>query len=112
MAQPQNAAEPYQKVNVEQAKEMIARGDVQVVDVRTPAEYQTGHIPEARSIPLDSVLANPRGVLPEERILFVCQVGQRSAIAAEMAAAIGLKDLYNLEGGTEAWIKSGSPVAR
>jgi rhodanese-related sulfurtransferase len=113
MAQPQNPTEPYQKVNVDQAKELIASGDVQVVDVRTPPEYQNGHIPVAQSIPLDSVLANPRNVLPQgKRILFVCQVGQRSAIAAEMAAAIGLKDLYNLEGGTEAWIKSGNEVAR
>jgi rhodanese-related sulfurtransferase len=113
MAQPQNAAEPYQKVTVEQATDLIARGDVQVIDVRTPPEYQGGHIPVARSIPLDSVLSSPRAVLPEgQKILFVCQVGQRSAIAAEMAAAIGLKDLYNLEGGTEAWIKSGNEVTR
>lgn len=106
-------AEPYQKVSVEQAKELIKRGDVKVIDVRTPTEYQGGHIPEATSVPLDNVLARPRDVLPGDgHILFVCQVGQRSAIAAEMAAAVGLADLYNLEGGTDAWIKGGNQVAR
>ncbi|MDE3078045.1 MAG: rhodanese-like domain-containing protein, partial [Chloroflexota bacterium] len=42
--------------------------------------------------------------------IFICQVGQRSAVAAEMAAAVGAKDIYNIEGGTSEWIKAGFPV--
>jgi rhodanese-related sulfurtransferase len=37
-------------------------------------------------------------------------VGQRSALAAEFAASMGFKDLYNIEGGTEAWVKAGYAV--
>jgi rhodanese-related sulfurtransferase len=40
----------------------------------------------------------------------VCGVGQRSAVAAEMAAAVGATDIYNMEGGTKAWIESGFPT--
>jgi rhodanese-related sulfurtransferase len=40
----------------------------------------------------------------------MCKVGQRSAIACEMAAAVGLTQLYNMEGGIEAWKKAGLPV--
>lgn len=112
MAQQKDVAEPYQRIDVAGAKQLIARGEIQVVDVRTPAEYGGGHIPQARSVPLDSILANPRGVLKGDNILFVCQVGQRSALAAEMAAAVGLETVYNLEGGTDAWIKAGEPVTR
>ncbi len=47
-----------------------------------------------------------------KKIIFVCAVGQRSALAAEMAAAAGLPAdrLYNLEGGTDGWRKAGEPV--
>jgi rhodanese-related sulfurtransferase len=102
--------EPFKRVSVAQAKELIASG-VQVVDVRTPAEYAQGHIPEAKLVPLDSILARPRDRLEGDNILFVCQVGQRSALAAEMAAAVGFTQLYNLEGGTDAWVREGQPVA-
>ncbi|HEV8634105.1 MAG TPA: rhodanese-like domain-containing protein [Chloroflexota bacterium] len=106
----QQMQEPFKRVSVAEAKELIARG-VQVVDVRTPAEYAQGHIPEAKLIPLDSILARPQDLLKGDNILFVCQVGQRSALAAEMAAAVGFKQLYNLDGGTDAWLKDGQPVA-
>ena len=102
--------EPFKRVSVEEAKKMIADG-ISVIDVRTPAEYSGGHIPEAKLVPLDTILARPRDLLPGDNILFVCQVGQRSALAAEMAAAVGLKDLYNLEGGTDAWVKAGEKIA-
>ena len=106
----QQMQEPFKRVSVAEAKELIASG-VQVVDVRTPAEYAQGHIPEAKLVPLDSILARPHDLLKGDNILFVCQVGQRSALAAEMAAAVGFKQLYNLDGGTDAWLKDGQPVA-
>jgi rhodanese-related sulfurtransferase len=102
--------EPFKRISAADAKAMIDKG-FRVVDVRTPAEFGSGHIPQAESVPLDSVLARPKDVLKTEGdVIFVCQVGQRSALAAEMAAAVGLTNLYNLEGGTDAWVKAGYPV--
>ena len=104
--------EPFARISVDEGKEMMGRDDVAVIDVREPREYSGGHVPNAQLIPVASVFAR-RGELPRERdVIFVCQVGQRSALACEMAAAAGLTRLFNLEGGTEAWIKSGNPVEK
>ena len=54
-----------------------------------------------------------REELPKDKdMILVCAVGQRSALASEMAAAAGLTRLFNLEGGTDAWIKAGEPVEK
>ncbi|MBI2861852.1 MAG: rhodanese-like domain-containing protein [Chloroflexi bacterium] len=104
--------EPFERIDVERAKEMIERKEVQIIDVREEWEYERGHIPGAKLIPLNVVLSKPREVLEGDHVLFVCGVGERSAVACEMAAAVGLKHLYNLEGGTMDWIKKGYPVDR
>ncbi len=106
-----NPQEPYHRVTVEEAKEMID-GGAHVIDVRDPHEYQGGHVPAATLIPVNSVFER-RDELPEDgHIVFVCAVGQRSALACEMAAAAGLapERLYTLEGGTDAWVAAGQPV--
>jgi rhodanese-related sulfurtransferase len=103
--------EPFKRISAAEARQMIEQG-VTVVDVRTPAEFGGGHIPQAQHVPLDSILARPREVLKGDNLIFVCQVGQRSALAAEMAAAVGFKTLYNLEGGTDAWVRAGYPVSK
>lgn len=103
--------EPFYRVDVAEAKQLIADG-VAVIDVREPHEYSAGHVPGATLIPVNSVW-NHRDELPKDKkLLFVCAVGQRSALAAEMAAAAGLPAdrLYNLDGGTDAWRKAGEPV--
>lgn len=105
-----NPQEPFTRISVDEAKEMLAGDSVAVIDVREPHEYNAGHVPDARLIPVATVYAR-RDELPRDRdVIFVCAVGQRSALACEMAAAVGLTRLYNLEGGTDAWIKAGQPV--
>jgi phage shock protein E len=104
--------EPFTRLSVGEGREMMSRDNVAVIDVREPQEYNAGHMPEARLIPVASVFAR-RGELPVDKdIVFVCGVGQRSALACEMAAAAGLTRLFNLEGGTEAWINAGYPVVK
>lgn len=104
--------EPFYRVDVAEAKQMIASGEVAVIDVRDPHEYNAGHVPGATLIPVNSVFARREELPKEGKILFVCAVGQRSALAAEMAAAAGLpaERLYNMDGGTDAWRKAGEPV--
>jgi len=104
--------EPFYRVDVAEAKEMLKDPSVAVIDVRDPHEYQAGHVPAAALIPVNSVFARREELPVNGKILFVCKMGSRSALAAEMAAAAGLpaERLYNLEGGTDAWVQAGEPV--
>jgi rhodanese-related sulfurtransferase len=108
-----NAQEPFHRVTVQEAAEMLADG-AHIIDVREVGEYQGGHIPGAPLIPVNSVFARREELPKDGKIIFTCAVGQRSALACEMAAASGVpaERLYNLEGGTEAWIKAGQPVEK
>jgi rhodanese-related sulfurtransferase len=103
--------EPFTRINVEEANEMMSAGAA-VIDVRNPDEYQSGHVPGATLIPVNTVFARREELPKDQDVIFVCAVGQRSALAAEMAAAAGLTRIFNLEGGTDAWIKSGMPAEK
>jgi len=89
---------------------------VEVIDVRTPAEYRSAHIPIARSQPLESL--DPRAVVSDreskgEPLYIVCRSGNRSAKACAEFTAAGFGDLVvNVEGGTLAWEKAGLPLVR
>lgn len=83
---------------------------VWVVDVREPHEYAGVRIPDSTLVPLGTLLRTPRQLLKEGAVLFVCSEGIRSAVACETAAAIGFDELYNLEGGIQAWEAQGYPV--
>lgn len=104
--------EPFTRISVDDGMEMASRDDVAVIDVREPHEYSAGHLPNAKLIPVASVFARKDELPRDKDVLFVCQVGQRSALACEMAAAVGLTRLFNLEGGTEAWVEAGLPVEK
>lgn len=101
--------EPFTRITVDEAKEMMNDGAA-VIDVREPHEYNSGHVPNASLIPVNSVYSRREELPKDQDLIFVCAVGQRSALACEMAAASGLTRLFNLEGGTEAWINAGLPV--
>jgi rhodanese-related sulfurtransferase len=108
-----NPQEPFYRVDVAEAKEMLADG-AHPIDVRELHEYQSGHVPGSAHIPVNSVFARREELPKDGKLLFVCSVGQRSALACEMAAAGGIppERLYNLSGGTEAWLKAGETVEK
>ncbi|MGI8554653.1 MAG: rhodanese-like domain-containing protein [Dehalococcoidia bacterium] len=107
-----NPQEPFSRVSVQEAKEMLGRDEVQLIDVREPHEYASGHVPGARLIPLSTIPTKAAELSDDKPVLFVCGVGQRSALACEYAAAAGKSNLFNLEGGTEGWVRSGLPVEK
>jgi rhodanese-related sulfurtransferase len=108
-AEPQD---PFQRIDVATAKKLVDAGTY-VIDVREPNEYQTGHVPGAKLVPLNTFLRSPASHVSSDRpVIFVCAMGSRSAVASEMAAAVGAKTVYNVEGGTIEWIAKGYPVER
>ena len=85
---------------------------VSVVDVRGAAEWEAGHLPNVPNIPL-GYLVDHIGELPTDRPLVVhCQSGARSAIAASVLRAKGMKSVVNLVGGFADWQAVGNPVER
>src|SRR2546421_1824905 len=104
--------EPFHRIDVPEAKEMVQEPDVAVIDVREPHEFTAGHIPDATLIPVNSVFARREELPKDKKIIFVCAVGQRSALAAEMAAAAGLPagKLVPPGGGTDGWGQAGGAV--
>ncbi len=108
----QEEREAFHRINVDAARQLIDSGQVQLIDVREPGEYKTGHIPGARLVPLNTLLRQPREFLTRDNLVFVCAVGERSAVACEMAVALGLSNVYNVQGGTKDWIARGYPVEK
>lgn len=107
---------PFQVIDTQRAHEMIAHGAL-VVDVREQWEWNVGHIPEAQLMPLEGIYAFGRvaAQLPRDRdIVFVCESGQRSAVASEIALVAGLApdQVHNLAGGMVGWRRAGFPVAQ
>ena len=82
-----------------------------MVDVRQPDEYENGHVPGARLIPLGEVPTRVDEVPAGETVLLICGSGGRSMRAAEFLAGRG-RDVVNVAGGTRAWVESGREVVR
>src|SRR5436189_870224 len=102
---------PFRDLTVDAIKELVDAGR-DVVDVREDWEWNKGHLPGARHVVLSSILADPTGHTFKDGTIFVCQVGERSAVASEMAVALGVKDVVNFRGGTKAWRDAGLPLEK
>ncbi len=97
-------------LSVQQAQELISRGEVEVIDVRDPGEWSGGHLPGARLVPLDQLRADPKSTLARDNVIFVCAAGVRSQTAARVAEQNGLQHVYSINGGTRSWVKAGFPL--
>jgi rhodanese-related sulfurtransferase len=89
---------------------------VELIDVRTPAEYRELHARPARLVPLDSLdpkaVAAARAEAGDEPLYVICRTGGRGRQACEKIAAAGCRNVLNVEGGTLAWEQVGLPVVR
>ena len=97
---------PVKSMNVDQAREYIHKkppDELTLLDVRQPNEYEAGHIPGARLIPLPDITSRLGEIDSNKATVVYCAVGGRSRIAAQMIAAQGFSDVYNLSGGFKAW---------
>ena len=100
----------FRDLKLDEIKPLIDGGDYDVVDVREGWERERGHIPGSRHVVLSRILANPTSLEFKDGTIFVCEIGERSAVAAEMAVALGVKDVVNFRGGHRAWREAGLPL--
>ena len=107
-----NPQEPFERVDAARAKMLLDDGTTVWVDVREQNEWDKGRIPGATLVPLNTLLASPRQYLNGDNVVFYCAQGIRSAVACEVAAAVGVPKIYNLEGGIVDWVAKGYLVER
>ncbi len=85
--------------------------DILLIDVRSPQEYEGGHIPFALNIPLSELKKEKVEQLSNGRkIITVCKSGTRSKIACQQLEASGIDNILTVTGGTEAWKNSGHAI--
>jgi hydroxyacylglutathione hydrolase len=82
-----------------------------VLDVRNRSEWEEGHVPGARLIPLPELSARLDELRGAGPIAVHCQGGSRSAVAASVLRAAGFADVVNVEGGYTAWLRAGNTPA-
>ena len=102
------------RASVLQATQLINRGKTTIVDVREAAEFATGHVRDAKNIPL-SELSSRIGELEKSKsrtVIVVCQSGARGDKAVRQLQAAGFEDVLNLDGGMTAWQAAAMPVAK
>jgi rhodanese-related sulfurtransferase len=91
-----------------------ARGEaIELIDVRTPMEFQEIHVPFARNVPLDQL--DPQALMKDRNgrpLYVICRSGNRGQKACEKIQAAGYHHVVNVEGGTLAWADCNLPVVR
>ncbi len=100
------------RISSAEAQRLLSKGDVDLVDVREPAEWAGGHLPGARHVPLMTLLRAPSAHLSRDRVVFVCGHGVRSVTACAIAERAGLREVYSLDGGIAGWAAEGRPMVR
>ena len=100
------------QVTPQQVREMQAQKSTApfVLDVRTPEEFATGHVPGAVNIPYDQVASRLVEIPKDKDVVLYCRSGRRAGIAAAELEKAGYKDLQLMQGDMPAWEKAGLPV--
>ena len=97
------SADSYQTISSEKALEIMEGSKVQVIDVRSPEEFATGHIPNATLIPLEKLEEMQSELDKNNKYILVCRSGNRSATASTLLKEKGFKEIYNLSNGMNGW---------
>jgi len=110
------AAQSKSSVHPRELHQLLSEGaPAHLLDVRTPAEHATAHVPGVKLVPLDSL--DPAAFLKEhgggdKPIYVLCQSGGRARRAIEKFKSAGIDCCVLVEGGTQAWMEAGLPVNR
>jgi rhodanese-related sulfurtransferase len=100
-------------ITCREVHELSRKQPINLIDVRTAEEFQEVRAVGARCIPMASqelfgMLQS--GGAGDQPIYFICAVGGRSGRVCEAFMAAGQMNVFNIEGGTQAWVEAGLPV--
>jgi glyoxylase-like metal-dependent hydrolase (beta-lactamase superfamily II)/rhodanese-related sulfurtransferase len=105
--------ETVPQISVDELDSLIKDdGELQILDVRRPPEYESGHVPRALHLPLSTLQKTAGGLSldPSKPTAVICAGGYRSSAATSILESQGFSSLLNVTGGTSAWINAGYPV--
>ena len=104
----------YREMTAAEAAALVAREDPLVLDVRTPAEFKSGHLPDAVLIPVQEVQRRIGELTPYRNrdILVYCATGNRSTVASKILIDQGFAHIANLRHGIVDWHQRKYPVIR
>lgn len=102
-------ANPELELEPERVAELLRDGDVQLIDVREPYEWEAGRIAGARHVELERLASQAQTIDRERTTVFACRLGVRSAMAAHAFRAAGY-DAWSLHGGLVLWDDRGLPL--
>ena len=97
------------EVSINELEQAITNGEF-VLDVREDWEFQAGHVPNAKHIPLNSIPDRLAEIPKEQTVWVICQAGGRSMTAANYLSGQGF-DVVSVAGGTGSWVQSGKQVS-
>ena len=102
------------RINVEEYDKLRANTNNVVLDVRSAAEFEKGHVPKATNIDINSSAFTEKvSALDKKKTYLVnCAVGMRSAKACKKMETMGFQKLYDLGDGFDGWKKAGKPVEK
>lgn len=95
-----------EQVPVEKVKENLSE-EIQFVDVRNVAEHKNGHAPQTMNLPLNNLSGEIDKLNPGLPTYVICQSGYRSSLGTSILENAGFDKVYNVKGGTQAWIDAG-----
>jgi monothiol glutaredoxin len=105
-----NAPPPVKSISVQDLHDRVVAGAIDVIDVRSPEEQALAPFPPPHEV-LDEASMERLSALPKDLPLaFLCHSGNRSRQAAEHFRGLGFHDVYNVEGGIEAWSSEIDPA--
>ncbi len=100
-----------EQTSPQQLADRLKKGGIRIIDVRTPSEWESGHIEQAEHFPLSEILENRLPAAKQDEELVVhCRSGYRANIAASILRKAGFSKVKSLAGGTFAWSNAGFPL--
>jgi len=100
-------------ISPQQLERRLAQADAPLLlDVRTPQEFQAGHIPGAINVPHEQVASRAAELASEHGVAVYCMKGPRARLGEQALLASGATEVLHVEGGFSAWQAAGLPVAQ
>ncbi len=97
-------------IDVTAATQIVNQQHGVFVDIRSPEEYNQGHIAQARNLPIDQIEARAQTLPKNKPLIVVCANGRQAGRAVAQLQSKGFENVVALQGGLAAWQEAGMPV--